>query len=113
MRAQPNPFDISLQTLSGPGTQLCVRLSGEFDANAVNAFDTVTAQIGDLGADLVSVDMENVTLLDSTGIGAVMRLRRRVMDHGVRFEVHAPQEFQRRLFHITGLEFVLAASSND
>ncbi|GAA2037233.1 STAS domain-containing protein [Terrabacter terrae] len=64
-----------------------VRLSGEIDTYTVpevrRAFDKVVATTGAK----VVVDLRDVTFLDSSGIGAIISLHRRVVAAGARLEL--------------------------
>lgn len=113
MTSVPRPFEIAVQTVSSPEVVVRLRPSGEFDGSVVPAFDAVTTRIGELAAASVVVDLEDVTLLDSAGIGAIMRLRSLVQDRDAVFTLVAPQPFQQRLFTITGLAHVMQAPDTD
>jgi len=109
MRAVPRRFELTLQTEHDPGMVVRLRPAGEFDGSVVPAFDAVTTRVGELAPSAVIVDLDAVTLLDSAGIGAIMRLRSLAQDRGASFTLLAPQPFQQRLFTITGLSHVMEA----
>ena len=102
------PFRTEVETVATVAT---VRVSGEFDAAAAPHFDAQTAEVHTMKVTVVEVDISDVRILDSAGIGAIMRLRQAVADEGLEFGIVAPQPFQRRLFKITGLEHLLTPGS--
>lgn len=86
-----------------------VTLAGELDVYTVAAFRHDLEEI-DPAATPVVIDLTDVSLLDSSGIGALVSLLNQARATGGRLALICPQRRLRRLFEITGLrrEFVLA-----
>ncbi len=86
---------------------ITVTVVGEFDVVAASTFDKATERVMELDPSRLVVDISGVTLLDSVGIGAIMRLRKAADDRKVGFGVRAPAPFQQRLLTITGLDHLM------
>lgn len=104
---------ISLPTqLIGPGPDVSVRadgglrvvaLRGSFDIYAVPGMRSDLDRLAAGGGDLV-IDLTDVTLIDSAGLGALVRLRDRSRRSGAgRFGLVCPRRRLRRVFDLTGL----------
>ncbi len=90
------------------GDLLVVALRGSIDIYSVPGLRPALERLAD-GGDLV-VDLSEVTLIDSSGLGALMRLRNRSRRAGTgRFGLVCPRRRLRRVFDLTGLrsEFVI------
>ena len=81
---------------------------------AAGELDVVTS--GNLGSGLKSatpglgiiVDMYDVTFVDTTGLGVLIGLQRRVEESGGGFRLVVPSPHIRRVFDITGLDEVFS-----
>jgi len=105
-------FDVTTETSSASNTITLV-LRGEFDSSVVATFDAAASAVSALAPDQVTVDLEAVTIMDSAAIGALMRLRKAVIADGNRFVLLAPQQFQQRLFAVTGLSHIIQGANQD
>jgi anti-sigma B factor antagonist len=80
-----------------------VSLSGEFDLHAADAlgeaFDTASAR-----SRLVVVDLSEVRFFDSTALGLVVGLRRRLLSAGGRLALVIDGREALRVFQISGLD---------
>ena len=90
---------------------MVVLVGGEFDLATVDQFDQAVAPYR-TQFDLI-VDLASTTLLDSTALGALLRLRRDSASTDNSLIVLAPRSYQRRLFEVTGLEFLLAVDDEN
>ena len=86
---------------------LVLTLSGELDAYDAPTLRTAfteaaAAAAGDGG--LVVLDLSAVTFLDSTVLGTVVGLLRRIREHGGELRVVLPETEARRIFELTALE---------
>ena len=86
-----------------------VTLGGELDIYSAAGFRADLDAIDTTGATLV-VDLTDVTLLDSSGLGALVGLLKRARASRGRMGLVCPQRRLRRVFEVTGLrrEFVFA-----
>lgn len=81
---------------------LVLSLDGELDIYTVGGFRQESDKI-DPGATQVVVDLTDVSLLDSSGLGALVSLLNRARAAGGLLGVICPQRHLRRVFEITGL----------
>ena len=79
-----------------------VALAGEFDVYTVSAFRTELEGVGHTTRPII-VDLTGVTLLDSSGIGALVSLLNQARSDGGSVGVICPHPPLRRVFEITGL----------
>ena len=93
--------DLSLETeQSGDGGTVVVR--GEVDmATAPQLRDALTALV-DAGARRISVDCRGLEFLDSSGIGVLIAVRRRIGDDGD-LVLEAPPAHVRKVLELTGV----------
>jgi anti-anti-sigma factor len=78
-----------------------VRVTGEFDLAAADGFREASDRED---AELVVVDLRDVTFLDSSGLSELIVLHRRVEAHGARLAILRPTGEADRLFQITGID---------
>jgi len=87
---------------------VAVSLSGELDAYDAPALrDTFATLIRDHPGATVVLDLASVTFLDSTALGTIVGLLRRVRESGGELRVVLPETPARRIFEVTALERVL------
>ncbi len=77
-------------------------LEGELDIYTVGSFRQESDKI-DPGATQVVVDLTDVSLLDSSGLGALVSLLNRARAAEGLLGIICPQRHLRRVFEITGL----------
>ncbi|HEY7792731.1 MAG TPA: anti-sigma factor antagonist [Gaiellaceae bacterium] len=86
-----------------------VSLSGEFDLSAAenlaDAFERTSAR-----SRLVVVDLSGVQFFDSTALGLVLGLRRRLLNIGGRLALVIDGREALRVFQISGLDRIFALS---
>ena len=87
-----------------------VRASGELDAFA--APDLASAFLELRGAVRVLTDLDRVSFLDSTALGAIVRGVRELGEEGARVQVVLPAGTARRIFEITALDRVLPVAAS-
>ncbi len=73
--------------VSSAGPVTTVRLTGEFDTYAIPDVRAALDELCVVPGGLVVVDLREVTFLDSSGIGTVIGLHRRVERDGARLRV--------------------------
>jgi anti-sigma B factor antagonist len=92
---------------------LVVTLSGELDAYDAPALRTAFSDAATAaGGATVVLDLAAVTFLDSTALGAVVGLLRRVRENGGQLRVVLPETDARRIFELTALEQALDVRSS-
>lgn len=80
-----------------------ILLAGEIDAYTVTGLKDMLKSVLETEGKDVIVDMEQVTYLDSTGLGVFISALKTAKEHGRKFELINIQERVYRLFQITGL----------
>lgn len=78
-----------------------VRVAGEFDIAAADRFRAASERDD---AELVVADLRRVTFLDSSALGELIALQRRVESRGARLAILRPVGKADRLFQITGID---------
>ena len=79
-----------------------VRTSGDLDLAAVEEFiEVVRVSLGRCPA--VELDLGEVTFIDSSGLGALVRLRKEAEAMGSSFSLREVSEATDRLLQLTGL----------
>jgi anti-anti-sigma factor len=102
MRTLSDTFSVELERSNG-ATHL--RLAGRFDVAATLVLDDAIAMIR--RRDVV-LDFEAVTFMDGAAWLAIMAYEHRVHDWGMKFRLaHVPAAI-RRIFEVTGTEFLLS-----
>jgi anti-sigma B factor antagonist len=85
-----------------------VTLRGEIDAfSSPSLRDDLRRLVEEQDAHLVVVDLSNVTFLDSSALGALVGLLRRLRERGGQLRIVQPATAARRIFEHTGLDAVL------
>lgn len=95
-------------TTSEAGDVNIVHVSGEIDVTSAAILrDALEALIAD-GRRRLTLDLSDVTFMDSTGLGIVVGRLKRLARHGGTMTVVATHERVLRVFEITGLDQLLA-----
>ncbi len=95
------PMSLDVTTEARDGITLVV-LSGELDIYTVSTFRTDLEAVDPATSSLV-LDLSDVTLLDSSGLGALVSLLNRARAGDGQLGLICPQRRIRRVFEITGL----------
>lgn len=96
-------FPVTLDVSTTEHDELVVlALTGEFDVYTVSAFRAELERVGQFARPVI-VDLSEVTLLDSSGIGALVGLLNQARHDGGKVGVICPNRPLRRVFEITGL----------
>ncbi len=95
-----SPFQVRV---SADGDDVTLHLVGDFDLTAAENFRSCIegAVDGNLGA--VVVDLGDVAFIDSTGISALLVMRRRLQGQGRGLRVANVSAEAARVFELTGL----------
>ncbi len=90
-----------------------VSAAGEVDIATVEEFLAEVRSALDAGATAVELDLSRVTFIDSSGLGALVRLRSEADDRGVRLELTQVPAKVSRILELTGLAGVFLDSESD
>jgi anti-anti-sigma factor len=92
-------------TTTRHGPALVVRVTGELDLNTARVLYVDPADLE--GVSRLALDVEQLEFCDSSGLKAMLQLRREADERGVRFHLCAPGEQMRRLLELTGADEVI------
>lgn len=96
------PEALTIRVWHQPGHML-VTVSGEVDIGTAGQPRSELAALATDGSPLV-VDLEQVTFIDASGLGAIAGAAKRAAAHDISLHVVAARPQTRRLFAITGLD---------
>jgi anti-sigma B factor antagonist len=95
-------------TIEEAGNAWVVTLRGEVDAySAPSLREDLRVLVEERGALVVVIDLSAVTFLDSSGLGAIVGVLRRLRERGGRLTIVEPESPASRIFEHTGLDAVL------
>lgn len=95
-------MSLTINTTAPEGARL-VSVSGEVDvSNASELRDAIDAALSE-GVSSVSVDISDVSYIDSTGIGVLVGAAHRAADEGIAFSVANPQRNVARILSLMGM----------
>src|SRR3954451_17901281 len=97
-------------TVSGPRT--VVAASGELDVATAPELRSYLHQLVDDGATTLVVDLTDVGFLDSTTLGVLISVHKRLVELGGVVELVVPHSRLLRIFQITGLDRVFTIHSS-
>lgn len=98
-------LDLSTAALSE--ARLLVRARGEVDLTTVARLATVLHDAIEHTGDLVELDLEQVTFIDSSGVGAIVVADRLARSLGRRLVIGPRSIFVTRVFEVAGLDQAL------
>jgi anti-sigma B factor antagonist len=78
-----------------------VQVSGEFDVAACARFREASERVD---AEIVIVDLRQATFLDSSALGELIALQRRIQGRAARLAILRPQGKADLIFQITGID---------
>jgi anti-anti-sigma factor len=78
-------------------------VSGEVDIATVEDFLAAADACLDDGVEICEIDLGGVSFMDSSGLGALVRIRKAANDKGTRVVLTNVPESVNRLFEVTGL----------
>ena len=99
----PGPLEIRI---SKEGTRCVAALNGELDISTSERLRAALLQLIDDGCRTLVIDMSGLALIDSTGLGVLVGVLKRVLQHGGEMRLRSPRRSARRVFDITGLDRV-------
>jgi len=99
----PGALDIEVE---GEGEQKTVVLRGELDVVTAPGLRETLLELISGGARAIDIDMAKLSLLDSTGLGVLVGVLKRALQHDCSLRLCSPQRGARRVLDITGLDRV-------
>lgn len=97
----PHPPGLSIEHIQRGG-ELTLTLRGEFELDGMERFDRATAEITPGTA--VTVDLSEVSFLDSSGLRCLMNLDLRGRAEGFALVLRSPQPHVLRTFRLCGFD---------
>ena len=104
MADPPREFRVATVHVNGSTT---VEVGGEVDLAVADDLAARLEAIADASSGAVTVDLSQVTFLDSSGATALVLTHRRLGAEGRQLTVRRPSQMVSRVFEITGLATVL------
>jgi anti-sigma B factor antagonist len=95
-----SPFQVRV---SADGDDVTLHLVGDFDLTAAESFQSWVEGAVDGNGGAVVVDLGDVAFIDSTGISALLVMRRRLESRGRELRVANVRAGAARVFELTGL----------
>lgn len=92
-------FNVRVDTTGG---EAVVALSGELDLSGIEALDDAFAGV-DPSATAIVIDVGQLTFMDSSGLGAIVRAKQKADAAGQRLEVRGATGAVRRLLDLVAL----------
>ena len=89
--------------------RLDVRLHGELDMGSCDLLTAVFAAVDLTAVTYMTVDLEDLESVDSTGVQAFLEVRTRQMQAGRQVQFNRPQPPVQRVFRDLGIEALLTA----
>jgi anti-sigma B factor antagonist len=99
----PGPLQLRL---SQDGTECVAELSGELDVSTSEHLRAQLLTLIEDGCRTLVIDMSDLALIDSTGLGVLVGVMKRVLQHGGQMVLQSPRPAARKVFDITGLDRV-------
>jgi len=93
---------LTIRTRREPG-YVVVTVAGEIDIATVDQLRDRLAALAAAGVPLVA-DLDRVSFIDATGLGALAGAARAATEHGTSLHVVCARQQTRRLFRVTGLD---------
>ena len=101
-------FSLSSETLNGDGADCLVALGGEVDLYTAPELKQELHRLVGKGAKRIVIDMSETTFIDSTTLGVLLSVVKRVRPEGGTVVLVCPDRNVKRIFEITRLDRVVA-----
>lgn len=99
----PGPLQVRM---SQDESRCLAEMTGELDVSNSERLRAELLQLLDEGCRDLTIDMSGLALIDSTGLGVLVGVMKRVLQHGGQMQLRAPRPAARKVFDITGLDRV-------
>ena len=97
-------LEFSVSTAEVGGDAFVVTVAGEADLHTAPELDRALQGVLGLGGTSVAVDLTDVSFIDSTALGVLLRFRPRFTARGGNILIVTPDRRVLRTFEITGLD---------
>jgi anti-anti-sigma factor len=101
---------LAIETADEEGTYV-VRLSGELDMSSCDELDAELRKAEDSAARRILLDVEGLEFIDSSGLQAILRAKRRADRSGRRLRVTRGTGHVADMFRLTALDMTLPFGS--
>lgn len=95
-------------TTTGQDSATVLAVTGDLDISGVDDFLGHAGRLLDSGTRMIDVDLAGVTFLDSSGLGALVRLQRRMTEDGRQLRLANVPRSVARILELTGLTDLFA-----
>jgi anti-sigma B factor antagonist len=95
-------------TSTGQDSASVLAVSGDLDISEVENFLSHAGRLLDTGTRVIDVDLGGVTFIDSSGLGALVRLQRRATEDGRELRLANVPRAVARVLDLTGLTDLFA-----
>jgi anti-anti-sigma factor len=102
-------FDLETET---NGSSALVRIRGDLDLQVVDQVTEALSRIESDEPDLLVIDLQRLTFMDSTGMGVIAAAHIRARDAGRRFAIVRPPAGVRQAFDRTKLDQVITVADD-
>lgn len=94
-----------VESIEGDGSWVRVRFAGDLDFATSDLITEAIAQaLGEhADASVLEIDIEDVPLIDSTGVGVLVVSHRQLAERGIRLIVTNPVKIVERVMKVTGV----------
>ena len=99
----PGPLQVRVRH---DGGRCVVELEGELDVSTSEHLRTELLQLIDDGCRELVIDMSELLLIDSTGLGVLVGILKRLLQHEGEMRLQSLRPAARKVFDITGLNQV-------
>ena len=100
-------LDFSVNTAALGGDAFIVTITGEVDLHTAPELEHALDGVVGLGGTAVALDLSEVSFVDSTVLGVLLRIRQRLHDLGGEVVVVTQDRRVLRTFEVTGLDRVI------
>jgi len=112
MASNPSAFTAAAGDINDEGV-VTVLLRGEFDLAAVEMFTDAVESVAALSPAVVELNLEGVTFIDSSGVGAIVVAARSITERGATIRLGARSAVVDRVLEVSGLEVALESQGAD
>lgn len=99
----PGPLQLRV---SQDASRCVAELTGELDVSTSERLRAELLQLIDDGCRDLTIDMSGLVLIDSTGLGVLVGVMKRILQHDGQMRLRGPRKAARKVFDITGLDRV-------
>ena len=97
---------MQIEQTSNPDRHV-ITVSGEVDLASSPQLDVAIISVLDSGANAVAIDLSEVTFMDSSGLGVIVRGLKRCREADIDLDLVITNERVLKVFGITGLDQVI------